>query len=326
MNKSRPDIDLVNWKMAKFLVFRDMDVCKRVAKIKKEELCKHPNPEFKMRILGVREFHVEMALDMFTRIKKAYDEDKPFVGIFPTGPIFQYAILARMINVLNISLKHVHFFAMDEYADDKGNDINPKWPGSFHYVMNKHFFSQIKPELRMPEDQIHFPSKVNFEHYDDMIREAREEKGVKGANVCYGGTGLSGHLAFWDPHLADEVGLDLEGFKKAGPRLVELHPVSIMQMTVMDMNGAWAFVPPKAYTIGPAQLLNADFRSWWNDGCGLSPEGTYSGGAIWQKFIVRLVAHGPVTPKVPSSILQTVPTDFIIIEPLAQDLKLELTT
>jgi len=319
-----PSIDMINWQMARFLAFRDMEVCKRVAKIRKEDLCKHPNPKFEIRILPVGDFHLEMALDMLTRMKKAGEEDRPFVGIFPTGPIFEYPILAKMVNELNISLRHVHFFFMDEYADDKGNDINPEWPGSFHYTNNRVFFSKIEPELRPPPDQIYYPSKENIEYYDDLIREARGEKGAKGANIVYGGTGLSGHLSFWDPHLADEY-KDLESWKKAKPRLIELHPISIMQMTITDCSGAWAFVPPKAYTTTPAQILNAGFRSWWNDGCGMTWEGGYAGGIAWQRFIVRLAAHGPVTPKVPCSILQTVPTDFVIIEPVAENVAIEIT-
>lgn len=319
-----PSIDLVNWNMATFIPFRDIEVCKRVAKIRKEDLCRHPNREFKIRILPAGDFHLEMALDMLTRIKRAYEEDKPFVGIFPTGPIFQYPILAGMINALNVSLRHVHFFYMDEYADDEGNDITPEWPGSFHYTNNKVFFSKIKQPLRPPTNQIYYPSKENIEYYDGLIREARGEKGATGAHVCYGGTGLSGHLSFWDPHLADEYE-DLESWKKAEPRLVDLHPISIMQMAITDCSGAWAFVPPKAYTTGPAQILNADLRSWWNDGCGMTWGGGYAGGPVWQRFIVRLAAHGPVTPMVPCSILQTVPTDFVIIEPVAENVRIEIT-
>ncbi len=96
-------------------------------------------------------------------------------------------------------------------------------------------------------------------------------------------------------------------------------------MAATDMSGAWAFVPPKAYTTSPSTLLAADYVSWWNDGCGLTADGAYFGGTTWQKFIVRLALHGPVTMEVPCSILRTVPGDFVIIEPLAEDLKIELT-
>ena len=129
----------------------------------------------------------------------------------------------------------------------------------------------------------------------------------------------------WDPHLGKKYGMDLEEWKKAKPGLVNFHPISTIQMAMTDMSGAWAFVPPKAYTISPSTLLAADYVSWWNDGCGLTADGAYSGGITWQKFIVRLTLHGPVNMEVPCSILRTVPGDFVIIEPVAEDLKIELT-
>jgi len=323
-----PDIDLIDFQPAEFLAFRDMEVCKKVAKIKKEDICKPPeesHPDFRIKVIPVKEFHYKMALDMLVRIKKALEEGKQFVGIFPTGPIFQYQILADMANALNLSMKHVHYFSMDEYADENGKDIDPLWPGSFHYTINKHFISRLKPEIRIPENQIHFPSSKNIDSYNEMIADARKEPGAKGANIIYGGTGLSGHLSFWDPHLAKKHGWDLEQWKKAKPRLVDFHPISIVQMAATDMSGAWAFVPPRAYTTSPSTLFNADYVSWWNDGCGLTAEGSYAGGITWQKFIVRLALHGPVSTEVPCSVLKTVPGDFMIIEPLAEDLKIELT-
>ena len=214
---------------------------------------------------------------------------------------------------------------MDEYADQDGKDIDPNWPGSFHYTIDKNFISRLKPELRIPENQIHFPSSKNIDVYDEMIVDARGESGAKGANIVYGGAGLSGHYSFWDPHLAKKYGMDIKAWKKATPRLVDFHPISTVQMAVTDMSGAWAFVPPKAYTTASTTLLNADYRSWWNDGCGLTPEGSYAGGIVWQKFIVRLSLHGPITPEIPGSILRTAPGDFVIIEPVAEDLKIELT-
>lgn len=323
-----PDIDLIEFQPAEFLAFRDMEVCKRVAKIKREDICKPPpdaHPDFNIKVIPVKEFHYKMALDMLVRIKKAADEGKEFVGVFPTGPIFQYQILADMANALNLSMKHVHYFSMDEYADENGKDINPKWPGSFHYTIEKNFISKLKPEIRIPENQVHFPSSQNIDVYDEMIADARKEPGAKGANIVYGGTGLSGHLSFWDPHLAKKHGWTLDQWKKAKPRLVDFHPISTIQMATTDMSGAWAFVPPKAYTTSPTTLLGADYVSWWNDGCGLTSDGSYAGGITWQKFIIRLALHGPVNTEVPCSILKTVPGDFLIIDPLADDLKIELT-
>ena len=324
----RPDIDLIDFQPARFLAFRDMEVCKKVAAVRKEELCRLPrgtHREFKAVIRPVKDFHFQMALDMLTRIRQALEEGKQFVGVFPTGPIFQYQMLADMVNALRLPLHHVHYFSMDEYADADGRDINPEWPGSFHWTIQKHFLSRLDPKLRIPAKQVHFPSSKNIERYDQLILEARRDPSAKGAHIVYGGTGLSGHYSFWDPHLAREYGLDRKGWLEAGPRLVEFHPISTVQMGVTDMQGAWAFVPPKAYTTASSTMLNADYRSWWNDGAGLTADGSYSGGIVWQKFITRLSLHGPIVPEIPCSILRLAPGEVNIIEPVAEDLKIELT-
>ena len=133
-----------------------------------------------------------------------------------------------------------------------------------------------------------------------------------GADVCFGGIGWCGHIAFWESHLGEEFGDDLEAFKKASARIVELHPMTIMQNALHSFSGDWSKVPPKAATIGPAEIVSARHRSFWLDG--------YLGGGVsWQRFIARLVAHGPVNTLVPGSILQTVPTTYTLLGGVADD-------
>jgi glucosamine-6-phosphate deaminase len=80
------------------------------------------------------------------------------------------------------------------------------------------------------------------------------------------------------------------------------------------MSGDLASVPPKAATIGPAEVLAAKYRM---DIHALTTAGTTSS---WQRLVSRLVLHGPVTPLVPESLLQTVPTDVLVSETIAQDI------
>jgi glucosamine-6-phosphate deaminase len=75
-----------------------------------------------------------------------------------------------------------------------------------------------------------------------------------------------------------------------------------------------ALVPPKAATIGPAEVIGAKYRMDMN---ALTIGGT---NISWQRLMTRLVAHGPVTPLVPTSLLQTLPTDFLIAETIAEDI------
>lgn len=293
--------------LAKFIAFRDIETCERVRSIPRAEITRHPNPDFRIRVIDDPNlFYLSFALDFVTRIRRAAEEGRRFVGIFPVGPMPQYHIAAELINRLRIPMHHVHWFNMDEYADENGRTAPKDWEGSFCRAMFDNFFNRIEPDLRPPESQIHFPSTENIAHYGEQIEAAG------GAEVCYGGIGWCGHIAFWEAHLGFEFGDDLEGFMRAGPRIVELHPMTIMQNALHSFGGDWSWVPPKAATIGPAQVVGARHRSFWLDG--------YLGGGIsWQRFVARLVAHGPVTPLVPGSILQKVGADYTLLGGVADD-------
>jgi len=117
--------------LAKFIPFRDVEVCKRVRGIKKEEICSHPNPNFEIRVIEKAEdFYLEFALDIVSRIKEARENNKRLVLILPAGPMPQYRIAARLINELKISCRHVHTFNMDEYANEDEETAPESWPGS----------------------------------------------------------------------------------------------------------------------------------------------------------------------------------------------------
>ncbi|GFP32192.1 glucosamine-6-phosphate deaminase [Candidatus Hakubella thermalkaliphila] len=298
--------------LADFISFRDHEECARVRVIRREEICKHSNPEFKIRIIEDRhDFYVDFALDIVRRIKEAGERGERFVAIFPVGPMPQYKIVTKLINQLRISCKHVHSFNMDEYADQEGNTAPPDWPGSFQKAMMENFFLNIDEDLRPPLEQIHFPTKDCLSSYGEMIEE------LGGADICYGGIGWCGHIAFWESHLGEEFGGDLQAFKEAGSRCVKLHPMTIMQNALHSFGGDWSQVPPKANTIGPAQIVRAKDRSFWLDG-------DLGGGISWQRFIARLVAHGPVTPLVPGSILQTLPGTYTLLGGVADNVEIRM--
>ena len=298
--------------LARFISFRDAEACERVRRIRRSELATHPNPEFRIRIVDEpTEFYGSFAEDMVSRIRAARDEERHFVAILPVGPMPQYALAARLINEERLSLAHVHTFNMDEYANEDGVTAPVSWPGSFQRAMLDRFFALVDAELRPPEGQIHFPTKEAIGDYSARIED------LGGADVCYGGIGWCGHIAFWESHLGEAFAGDLEAYKQAGARLVELHPMTIMQNALHSFGGDWSWVPPKANTIGPREILGARHRSFWLDG-------DLGGGVSWQRFIARLVAHGPVSELVPGSILQTAPTDYTILGGVADDVAITM--
>jgi len=298
--------------LSDFIPFKDVKECERVRKIKKGDITKHHNPDFKIKVIeDPNQFYIEFALDLVSRIKKSAEMNDKLVLILPVGPVPQFEIAARLINEFNLSMKNVHTFNMDEYADENGNTAPIDWPGSFQKAMWENFFNKIKPELRPDSKNIHFPTKDALPDYGKMIED------LGGADCCYGGVGWCGHIAFWEAHLGFEFGNDLEAYKKQGPRCVELHPMTIMQNALHSFSGDWSWVPPKANTIGPAQIVGAKDRSFWLDG--------YIGGGVsWQRFIARLAAHGPVNTLVPASLLQTVPGTYTILGGVADNVEIHM--
>lgn len=298
--------------LSDFIPFKDVKECERVRKIKKGDITKHHNPDFKIKVIeDPNQFYIEFALDLVSRIKKSAEMNDKLVLILPVGPVPQFEIAARLINEFNLSMKNVHTFNMDEYADENGNTAPIDWPGSFQKAMWENFFNKIKPELRPDSKNIHFPTKDALPDYGKMIED------LGGADCCYGGVGWCGHIAFWEAHLGFEFGNDLEAYKKQGPRCVELHPMTIMQNALHSFSGDWSWVPPKANTIGPAQIVGAKDRSFWLDG--------YLGGGVsWQRFIARLAAHGPVNTLVPASLLQTAPGTYTILGGVADNVEIHM--
>jgi glucosamine-6-phosphate deaminase len=298
--------------LASFLPFRDREACERVRAIPRERLTDHANPEFRISIVDDRgRFYERFAADLVDRIRAARDERRPFVAILPVGPMPQYQIAARLINEEGLSLEHVHTFNMDEYADEDGVTAPASWPGSFQRAMRERFFGLVDERLRPPDAQIHFPTTDAIGDYSARIQD------LGGADVCYGGIGWSGHIAFWEPHLGAEYEGDLDAYRRAGARLVDLHPMTIMQNALHSFGGDWSWVPPRANTVGPADIMGARHRSFWLDG-------DLGGGVSWQRFIARLVAHGPVTEFVPGSLLQTAATDYTILGNVADDVQIHM--
>jgi len=302
-----------HYTMAQFIPFRDEKACARVRAIKKQDLTKHPNKDFRIEIIEDKvQFYSRFAIDIVSRIAQAAQEGRKCVLILPVGPVPQYAIAVEMINRQNIDCKHLVTFNMDEYADDQGRTAPPEWAGSFATSMRQSFFQRIREDLRPPEKNIHFPTHQNINDYYKMIEDAG------GADCCYGGIGWCGHIAFWESHLGLEFGNDLNAYKQAHGRIVELNPMTIMQNALHTFGGDWSWVPPKAASIGPREILGARHRSFWLDG-------DQGGGVSWQRFIARLAAHGPVNTLVPGSILQETNCDYHILGGVADDVSIDFS-
>jgi glucosamine-6-phosphate deaminase len=295
---------------AAFIPFRDTAAIARVRAIRREDITRHPNPDFRISVMPDAEVEFRWISDMFFRIKAAMDAGRPFVAIMP-NPWPGYAKLAALLNGARVNCRNLHTFNMDEYADQDGRIAPESWEFGFGHAFKKYFWSQLDPKLRPSEKQVRIFTDRNIKDYGRMLAD------LGGADICYSGPGWAGHLAFIEPDAPEFTG-SLEEWKKMGPRVCTLSPLTIAQNSLhgfFGMSGDLCAVPPKAATIGPAEVIASKHRI---DMHAITVDGSF---ASWQRLTTRLVLHGPVTPRMPESILQTLRTDVWVSESLAANIE-----
>ena len=300
-----------NFAPADFIPFRDKAAIERVIRIKKEDIAKHKNPDFRITVMPGADMEFLWINDMFTRIRTAMEAGKQFVMIAP-NPWPNYYKLAALLNSAKVDCRRLYTFNMDEYANEKGEIAPETWEFGFMHAFKKYFWANIDKKLRPPEKNIQGPNDKNIKVYGKMLAD------LGGADICYSGPGWTGHLAFIEPDAPEFASTSLSDFKQMGPRVCRLSPFTIAQNSLhgsFGMSGNLCAVPPMAATIGPAEVIASKHRI---DQHGITVDGSF---ASWQRLTTRLVLHGPVTPLVPESILQHLRTDVWVSELAAANIE-----
>jgi glucosamine-6-phosphate deaminase len=173
--------------------------------------------------------------------------------ILPVGPIAQYPIAAEISNREQVSWTNVWTFNMDEFLDWEGRPVPEEHPWSFHGAMKRELFDRLDEQLRIPEEQRWFPDPFDPDAIDEKIGELTAGEGV---DVCYGGIGEHGHIAFNEaPTLqAHYFHLTPEEFKNSKTRVLPLNPETLTRTFKKPM---YTLGPPAAVTLGMKVLLEA---------------------------------------------------------------------
>lgn len=296
-----------DFKCGDYVPFKDREVCERLRKISGKDLEKHSNPDFNIKVM--MNPHPVLIATLFSRLKAASEAGKKYTMILGNPEPETYIPLAQLINYFQVDCSKLHIFAMDEWADDQGNIAPETYEAGFAHSMLKYFVYQIDPKLRMPMENVHYPTNANIKDYSKIITDI----GEGGADICSSSPGWTGHMAFIDP--VDEFMTDdIDEWLNMEARIVTLHPLTVAQNSlhgVFGQSGYIASVPPKAATIGPVDVKNARERIEVH---ALLTNNTFSS---WQRMTSRLVLHGPVTPAIPSSMLQLMKTQVYVSEEIA---------
>ena len=186
-----------------------------------------------------------LAEEMVLEFEKAAKGDRIVSFIMPVGPTQPYRLMAEKINYRQISLKNVRFFFMDEYVDDEKDRLIPKSnPLSFRGQIGPLLFDRIRPDLLMPKSQVIFPTPENVKDLPKMIKDAG------GIEVCYGGIGIHGHVAFNEPG---------PGVAKSNPRILDINDFTrtIDSTRHPGVGGNLENFPRRAITMGMKQCIEA---------------------------------------------------------------------
>ena len=261
---------------------------------------------------SLAEFDALMGFEIATKIKQARDEGKHIAFILPVGPMGMYHWAVRFLKAWGTSCDHVHGFNMDEWSDAGGNTLPPDNPGAFQNAMEGAFYGPLGT-LTVPENQRMFATKSSLPAYPDAIASLR----AKGAQlVTVFGIGRVCHIAFWEPHFAEEFD-GVDDWKGQSYRLgAKLHPLTIEQNAITSFKSRTTLVPAFANTVGPGLFLQSDYVI---GGC----DGTLGRGMMWQGMSFLVTLHHMPDIWIPSTFMPTLPGRLFYLRELAGPLEPE---
>lgn len=238
----------------------DSEILRDAAQLTADDLVGLSREGFQVDIYDtIEEFYCAEALEYIRAWQRA-TADNP-VGICgPIGPTEQLPLVARMVNALELKLHNAHFWGMDEWIED-GKPVSTDHPLSFARADMELCFNRIRPELAMPDENIHFPT--DLEAYSKSYDDVR-------CVLMQGGQGEVKHWAFNDPPKREGAYQDQppspEEYRKLGTRITELHPMTIIQNARTSGGGYVPQVPLSAATVGPLETWKSDCVSIWHPG------------------------------------------------------------
>lgn len=239
----------------------DQAILDDAAKLTPEDMLGLSREGFKVVFYDTLEdFYCAEALEYIDAWKQA-TPDNP-VGICgPIGPTEQLPLVARIVNSIGLKLANAHFWGMDEWVID-GKEVPEDHPLSFARTDKEMCFDRICRSLAMPDANMHFP-KADPSEYE------KSWDGVRCA-VMQGGQGDIKHWAFNDPLKREGKYKDNpptpQEFLQLGTRVVDLHPVTVMQNARTSGGGKVDLVPNQAVTVGPVQTWKSEKVSIWHAG------------------------------------------------------------
>lgn len=227
-----------------------------------------------------------MARDIATTVREATVGGRKPTLILPVGPVDQFPVLAEFINRERLSLRETLCINMDEYLTDDDAWLPLDHPLSFRGFMERKFYGRLDPHLAPPPELRLFPDPQRL---TDVSHRIAERGGV---DVCFGGIGINGHIAFNEPPEPGEA-ISSAAFAALPTRVLSLARET-RTINANTVGGSLEIVPRRCVTVGMREILAARKLQFYCN-------------RPWQSAVIRRVLHGEISAACPASFLRTHP-------------------
>lgn len=241
------------------------------------------NPFIKIEIVRSKiDVYNDIAFLMVERLKENNLLSKPTSFILPVGPRGQYRRFARICNRQKISCKDLTTINMDEYLDDELKYIDIDSPFSFRSFMQKNLFELLDKGLKMKKDNMYFPDPEKKDEISDLIAE------LGGADICFGGVGINGHIAFNEP--VSDGSMSVDKYRKTKTRIIKLTRDTIV-INSLKYGGDTDLMPQNAISIGMDDILRSKSLKFYME-------------HDWQAAVLRKAVFEESSPSFPVTYLK----------------------
>ncbi len=262
-------------------------------RIPAEQLVNHPDLRIPFRLVGNSdEMGRLMAGDFINEIKSANADGRIIRAIVPCGPKCWYAPFTHMVNSEKVSLRNMIVFHMDECLNWEGKLLPENHPYNFRTFMEKYFYSDVLPELAVPEEQRFFLSPDSMEIIRKKIAEAP-------VDITLGGWGQDGHIAYNQTRRHPFSKITPEQLRNSELRIQENNLDTIIALGQRTFGAAYQFVPPMSATLGLKECLSA------------RKVRLYSDTGAWKQTALRVALFSCETVEYPVTLLQGHPDALI---------------
>jgi glucosamine-6-phosphate deaminase len=201
----------------------------------------------------------------------------------PTGrtPVPLYAELARLYREGRIDFRRARTFNLDEFVG-----LGPRDAASYHAFMRRHLFAHVN----LAPERIEFLNGRARDWRREAARYERRLVAAGGLDLVIVGVGQNGHVGFNEPGSALE----------ARTHRVTLRP-GTRRANAWLFGGGVRAVPRRALSMGIGTILSAR-------GVVLLATGRSKAA------IVRRALTGPITTRLPASLLQLHPNVVVVLD------------